>query len=61
VEVEQRRVIVVSNVAVAKERWRTEVSGNDGGVLRQSTRATIVLTQVEDEWKLALAAPWGWG
>ncbi|MDQ2630160.1 MAG: nuclear transport factor 2 family protein [Actinomycetota bacterium] len=47
-------------VVLARERWRIRVGEPDGGPIDQILDATLVLHWIEDTWKLAIAAPWGW-
>jgi ketosteroid isomerase-like protein len=60
VAVEVTAVLRAGDVALAHERWQIRSGGSEGEFVR-STRPTLVLRQVESRWKLAVAAPWGWG
>ena len=62
IEIEVSNVVTAGEVVLANERWRV-CSGAQGEVPRieQTLNPTLVLRLVEGEWKLAIAAPWGWG
>jgi ketosteroid isomerase-like protein len=53
-------VLTAGDVALAHEHWRIS-SGGSGAEFVRSTRPTLVLRRLESRWKLAVAAPWGWG
>jgi ketosteroid isomerase-like protein len=53
-------VIEAGEVALAHERWQIRTGDADSGFTRDS-KPTLVLRRVESVWKLAVAAPWGWG
>jgi ketosteroid isomerase-like protein len=61
IEVEQTSLLLGGDVAFARERWRLSASAADGARFEQETDPTLVLCKVEGHWKLAIAAPWGWG
>jgi ketosteroid isomerase-like protein len=48
-------------VVVARERWRVRGGELEGVPILQTLHAILVLRWIEDSWKLAIAAPWGWG
>jgi len=58
VAIELAGVLVAGDVALAYERWKIRSDGVDG--YPQAPHPTLVLRCVEGEWKLAIAAPWGW-
>ncbi|MGN6254354.1 MAG: YybH family protein [Solirubrobacterales bacterium] len=60
VSIEVAAMLRAGDVALAHERWRIRSHGVEQEFVR-STRPTLVLRQVESRWKLAVAAPWGWG
>jgi len=60
VSIELAAVLAAGDVALAHEHWQIS-SGSPGAELVRSTRPTLVLRRVESQWKLAVAAPWGWG
>jgi len=61
IEVEQSSLLLGGDVAFVRERWRLTAAGADGARFEQETDPTLVLRRVEGNWKLAIAAPWGWG
>lgn len=56
IEVELSTVIGGGEVVMAAERWRVRL----GADFAQTIHPTLVLRRVASEWKLAIAAPWGW-
>jgi uncharacterized protein (TIGR02246 family) len=62
IEVELSTVIGAGEVILASERWRVRSgAGGEAPRIEQTLHPTLVLRRVEGEWKLAIAAPWGWG
>ena len=62
IEVELSTVIGAGEVILASERWRVRSgAGEKAPRIEQVLDSTLVLRRVEAEWKLAIAAPWGWG
>jgi ketosteroid isomerase-like protein len=61
VEVELSNLLLGGEVAFVRERWRLSADGVDGSRFEQRTDPALVLCRVEDQWKLAIAALWGWG
>lgn len=59
VEVELSNVVGGGDVVMASERWRVRM-GADGAQFAQTIHPTLVLHRIELEWRLAIAAPWGW-
>lgn len=59
VVVEQSLVIDGGDVRLARERWKVR-TGVEAARIVQVLHPTLVLRPVESEWKLAIAAPWGW-
>jgi len=61
VSVQVSAVLAAGDVALGREHWTIE-SGAPGisSFAREST-PTLVLRRVDEQWKLAIAAPWGWG
>lgn len=53
-------VIEAGDVALAHERWQIR-TGDAGSGFTSDSKPTLVLRRVESDWKLAVAAPWGWG
>lgn len=61
IEVLSSSVLVAGEVALASERWRFHSPGEAAGCYEQLTTADLVFRAIEGSWKLAVAAPWGWG
>lgn len=61
IEVEQCCVLPAGEVALATERWTIAIEGTEGARFEQSCTPTLILQRIEERWKLALVAPWGWG
>jgi ketosteroid isomerase-like protein len=57
VQVEQRSMLPLGDVALSSERWRMRFGA--AAPFEQISQATIVLRLIENRWKLLLAAPWG--
>lgn len=53
-------VLIAGDVALAHERWRIQ-SGAFSSRYATQSKPTMVLRRIESRWKLAVAAPWGWG
>lgn len=61
IEVEQCCVLAAGDVGLATERWTITIDGTEGSRFEQFCAPTLILHRLEEQWKLALAAPWGWG
>jgi ketosteroid isomerase-like protein len=62
VEVELSTVVGAGEVILANERWRVRSGSPDGAPrIERTLNPILVLREIEAEWKLAIAAPWGWG
>ncbi len=61
IRVELSNVVRAGDVVFARERWRVRSGGGEAPQIEQTLDATLVLHRIEAEWKLAIAAPWGWG
>jgi uncharacterized protein (TIGR02246 family) len=59
VAIELAGVLSAGDIALAHERWTFRSEGVEG--FSHAPHPTLVLRRVEAEWKLAIAAPWGWG
>jgi len=57
-EIELSGVHAAGDIALAHERWRVRSDGAHG--FAQAPHPTLVLRCIGAEWKLAIAAPWGW-
>lgn len=60
VSIDVAAVLSAGDVALAHERWRIRSRGSRSKLVT-STHPTLVLRRVESRWKVAVAAPWGWG
>jgi ketosteroid isomerase-like protein len=61
IEVQESTLILAGRVALGSERWLIRSQAAEGGVFQQTSNPTLVLCHMEGAWKLAIAAPWGWG
>lgn len=61
IEVEQCCVLTAGDIALATERWTIAIDGTEGSRFEQSCKPTLILHRLEERWKLAVVAPWGWG
>jgi hypothetical protein len=59
IDIESSDVLGGDGVLLACERWRI-CSGSAVNRLVQIIQPVLVMRPVEGEWKLAIAAPWGW-
>jgi ketosteroid isomerase-like protein len=57
VEIELAGVLAAGDIALAHERWSFHPEGEG---LAHAPHPTLVLRRLGAEWKLAIAAPWGW-
>lgn len=60
VSVQLAAVLAAGDVALAHEQWNIR-SGVNGAAITRESKPTLVLQRVDSRWKLAIAAPWGWG
>lgn len=61
ISVEQSNVIVAGDVAFARERWLVQAHGAVSSRFEQACDPALVLREVEGNWKISIAALWGWG
>jgi len=61
VSIQVSAFVAAGDVAMARERWRFESEAPQGRPFAQESSPTMVLRRLESDWKLAIAAPWGWG
>lgn len=59
IEVEHVSAVRGDDTVLSSERWNIRLQGPEGAY-RRTSLATLVIRRVEDCWKLAIAAPWGW-
>jgi ketosteroid isomerase-like protein len=60
IAVEQSNVLRTGDVALARERWTIAIDAAEGARFEQTCSPTLILRCIEERWKLALVAPWGW-
>lgn len=60
IEVELSNTVGGGGVVMASERWQVTLGAGTTQFV-QTIYPTLVLRWIESEWKLAIAAPWGWG
>lgn len=60
ISIEVSAIIAAGDVALAHQRWHLQ-SSSPAGSWEQDSSPRLVLQRVESQWKLAIAAPWGWG
>jgi ketosteroid isomerase-like protein len=59
IEVQESSIVIAGEVALGAERWALTTPGSDGSPFTRMLAPTMVLRQLEDVWKLAVAMPWG--
>jgi uncharacterized protein (TIGR02246 family) len=59
IEVRFSTVLLAGEVALARQRWTIGSEGAEGARYAQDVSPTLVLRQLDDDWKLAIAMPWG--
>jgi ketosteroid isomerase-like protein len=58
VSVELSHAVAGGEVVLVHERWKLRSGGADGPRIELTLNPTLILRQIESEWKLAIAAPW---
>jgi len=61
IRVELSSMLVAGGVVLVCELWTVRSTGSGGASVERKLEPTMTLREVEGEWKLAIAAPWGWG
>jgi ketosteroid isomerase-like protein len=59
IRIEFSTTLATADVALLHERWKIRADGAGGGPFVQISSSTLVLRQIEGEWKLSIVAPWG--
>jgi ketosteroid isomerase-like protein len=59
IEVQESSIVLAGEVALGSERWILTSAGFDGTPFTRTLTPTVVMKQIEDTWKLAVAMPWG--
>lgn len=58
IEVQESSILSAGEVALGTERWRITSPGSEGSPFARALTPMLVLRQLEDVWKLAVALPW---
>lgn len=58
IEVQESSVLAAGEVALGTERWIVTSRGSEGDSFSRALTPMLVLRQLEDVWKLAVALPW---
>jgi uncharacterized protein (TIGR02246 family) len=58
IEVQESSVLGAGEVALGTERWTVTSPGSEGASFTRTLTPLLVLRQLEDAWKLAVALPW---
>lgn len=58
IEVQESSILTAGEVALGTERWLVTSPGSEGSPFTRALSPMLVLRQLEDVWKLAVALPW---
>ncbi|HET7508124.1 MAG TPA: nuclear transport factor 2 family protein [Solirubrobacterales bacterium] len=58
IEVQESSVLAAGEVALGTERWTVTSPGSEGNPFTRTLTPMVVMRQLEDVWKLAVALPW---
>lgn len=58
IEVQDSSIVLAGEVALGSERWIVTSAGSEGTPFTRTLTPTVVLREIEDVWKLAVAMPW---
>jgi ketosteroid isomerase-like protein len=58
IEVQDSSIVLAGEVALGSERWIVTSAGSEGSPFTRTLTPTVVLRQIEDVWKVAVAMPW---
>jgi ketosteroid isomerase-like protein len=61
IRIELSSAVGVGEVVLVHQRWRICSGGRRGDRFEQFSDAVLVVRQIEETWKLSIAAPWGYG
>ncbi len=61
IEILESSVLIGGETTLACERWRIRSLGTGDAIFEQRTSPMMVLRYIEQAWRFAIAAPWGWG
>lgn len=59
IEVQESLIVLAGEVALGSERWILTSAGSNGEPFSRTLTPTVVMKQIEGDWKLAVAMPWG--
>ncbi len=58
IEVQDSSIVLAGEVALGSERWVVTSAGSEGSPFTRTLTPTVVLRQIEEVWKVAVAMPW---
>jgi ketosteroid isomerase-like protein len=58
IEVQDSSIVLAGEVALGSERWIVTSAGSEGSPFTRTLTPTVVLRQIEEVWKVAVAMPW---
>jgi len=58
IEVQESSILLAGEVALGTERWLVTSPGSEGSPFTRALTPMLVLRELEDVWKLAVALPW---
>jgi ketosteroid isomerase-like protein len=58
IEVQESSIVLAGEVALGSERWLVTSAGSEGSPFTRTLTPTVVLRQIEEVWKVAVAMPW---
>jgi ketosteroid isomerase-like protein len=61
IRVELSSSVSAGDVLLVHQRWRIRSGEQPRHHFEQTADAVLVLRQIEGQWKLSIAAPWGYG
>lgn len=61
IRVELSSSVSAGDVLLVHQRWRIRTGERPRQHFEQTADAVLVVRQIEGEWKLSIAAPWGYG
>jgi ketosteroid isomerase-like protein len=61
IRVDLSTTVGTGDVILVHQRWRLRSGEREGERFEQTLHPILVLKLIEGTWKLAIAAPWGWG
>lgn len=61
VYIESSNMIEAGEITLGRERWRVRLARTGGSSFEQAVNPILVQRPIAGQWKLAIAALWGWG